>query len=81
MRESLERRIKNEQRQAIRHQLLDQLLARTPFELPAELVSREERGTISRLVVQLKREGMSDDDIRAREAQIRANAMRRPFGP
>ena len=38
VRESLERRIRNEQRQAIRHQLLDQLLSRTPFELPAELV-------------------------------------------
>ena len=37
-------------------------------------MSREERTTISRLVTQLKREGMSDDDIRAHEAQIRANA-------
>ena len=42
------------QRQAIRHQILDQLLARTPFELPSELVSREEKATISRLVAQLK---------------------------
>ncbi len=41
---------------------------------PSELVSREEKSTISRLVAQLKREGMSDDDIRAHEAQIRANA-------
>ncbi len=74
VRESLERRIKTEQRQAIRRQILDQLLSRTPFELPAELVSREEKSTISRLVAQLKQEGMSDNEIRASEAQIRANA-------
>jgi trigger factor len=74
VRETLERRIRTEQRQSVRRQLLDQLLRQTPFELPRDLVSREERTTISRLVSQLKREGMSDDDIRAHEAQIRANA-------
>jgi trigger factor len=74
VRETLERRIRTEQRQSIRRQLLDQILRQTPFELPRDLVSREERTTISRLVTQLKREGMSDDDIRAHEAQIRANA-------
>ena len=49
----------------MRRQILDQLLRQTPFELPADLVSREEKSTISRLVAQLKQEGMSDDDIRA----------------
>ena len=74
VRTTLERRLRTEQRQAMSRQLLDQLLHHTPFELPSELVSREEKSTISRLVTQLKREGMSDDDIRAHEAQIRANA-------
>jgi trigger factor len=74
VRETLERRIRTEQRQLIRRQLLDQLLRQTPFQLPSDLVSREERTTISRLVTQLKREGTSDDVIRAHEAQIRANA-------
>ena len=74
MRETLKRRIRTEQRQAMRRQILDQLLRQTPFELPTDLVSREEKGTISRLVAQLKREGMSDNEIRASEAQIRANA-------
>ena len=74
VRVTLERRIRTEQRQAMSSQLLGILLHQTPFELPADLVSREEKSTIRRLVVQLKREGMSDDDIRAHEAQIRANA-------
>ena len=72
--DSLERKIESEQRQAIRRQILDQLLRQRPFELPTDLVSREERTTIQRLVAQFKREGLSDQEIRANEAQIRANA-------
>ena len=37
-------------------------------------MTREERSTIQRLVAQLKRRGMTDKEIRASEAQIRANA-------
>jgi trigger factor len=74
VREALERRIKTEQRQAIRRQILDALLRATPFELPADLVSRERKSTIARLVAQLRQEGMTDNEIRASEAQIRANA-------
>jgi trigger factor len=74
VREALERRIKSQERDAIRRQILDNLLRQTPFELPADLVSREEKSTIARLVAQLRREGMTDKEIRASEAQIRANA-------
>jgi trigger factor len=74
IRESLERRIRTEQRNSIHRQVLDILLHQTPFQLPTELVNNEEKGTISKLVAQLKRDGMSDVEIRASEAQIRANA-------
>jgi len=57
-----------------RRQILDVLLREAPFDLPADLVSREEKSTITRLVAELKQEGMSDTQIRASEAQIRANA-------
>jgi trigger factor len=70
----LNRKIKSEQRQALRAQIIDQLLRQTPFDLPADLVSREERSTIQRLVAQLKQGGMTDKEIRASEASIRANA-------
>src|SRR5262249_26014442 len=52
----------------------DHLLARTPFDLPSDLVGREEANTIRRLVMELRQEGISDDEIRASEAAIRANA-------
>ena len=54
--------------------MLDALIAATPFDLPPDLVSRQEKSTISRLIMELRQEGFSDSDIRAREAEIRANA-------
>jgi trigger factor len=74
VRDALDRRVKGEQRQAIRRQIMDILLREAPFDLPSDLVLREEKSTINRLVAQLKQEGMSDTQIRASEAQIRANA-------
>jgi len=74
VRDALKRRAQSEQRQAIRRQIMDVLLREAPFDLPADLVLREEKSTINRLVAQLKQEGMSDTQIRASEAQIRANA-------
>jgi trigger factor len=72
--DALKRRIETQQRQALRRQILDQLLAQTPFELPADLVRREEASTIRRLVMELRKEGITDNEIRASEAAIRANA-------
>jgi trigger factor len=72
--EILERKLRSEQRQAMRQQLVEQMLRQTPFDLPADLVSREEKTTIERLVAQLKQEGMTENEIRARAAQIRTNA-------
>ncbi len=74
LREILERRLQAQQREAIRREILDKLLAETPFDLPADLVARQEKSTIRRLVMGLRQEGLSETDIRAREAQIRANA-------
>jgi trigger factor len=74
LREVLERRLAQRQRQSLREQILAQLLKDVPFELPANLVARQERSTVRRLVNELKQSGMSPSKIRAREAEIRANA-------
>lgn len=74
VRETLGRRVEAQQRQALRQQIVDQLLAQTPFDLPADMVAREEASTIQRLVMQLRRQGISDREIRASEASIHANA-------
>jgi trigger factor len=74
VRDAMDRRIATQQRAAVRRQVLDELIAATPFELPADLVSRQEKGTISRLAMELRQEGFSPEEIRARQAEIRANA-------
>jgi trigger factor len=72
--DALKRQNESQQKQAVRRQILDALITATPFELPADLVSRQEKSTTSRLIMEMRQEGFSDIDIRAREAEIRANA-------
>ena len=74
VREALKRQNESQQKETVRRQILDALISATPFELPADLVSRQEKSTTTRLAMQLRQEGFSDNDIRAREAEIRANA-------
>jgi trigger factor len=74
LREVLERRLQFQQRQAIRRTILDQLSQETPFDLPTDLVARQERGTLRRQVMEMRQAGLGDAAIRAREAEIRANA-------
>jgi len=74
VRAALNRRAKAEERRVIRRQIVDHLLRQAPFDLPTDLVAREEKNTTARLVDQLRREGMSDKEIKARAAEIRANA-------
>ncbi len=74
LREILERRVASQQRQAIRNDVLSSLIKETPFDLPADLVTRQEKTTLRRLLMDLKQEGLTESDIRAREAEIRANA-------
>jgi len=45
--------------------------------LSQDLVSRQEKSTVSRLIMELRQQGFTDSDIRAREAEIRANAHER----
>ena len=70
----LERRHEYQRRQAVRNELLGKLVNETPFDLPADLVSKQEKATLRRLALDLRQGGLSDTDIRAREAELRANA-------
>jgi trigger factor len=74
LREQLERQFAYRQREAIRRQIVDTLLARTTIELPEELVTRQERSTLQSRMLQLQQAGISPAQLRAREAELRANA-------
>jgi trigger factor len=74
LREILERRLRGQQRQAVRREVMDTLIQETSFDLPADLVGRQEKATVRRLVMEMQQEGLNPGEIRAREASIRANA-------
>ncbi len=74
LRELLERRLETQKRNAVRREIMDKLIDEVPFDLPGDLVKRQEKTTIQRLVNELRQGGLSDDQIRARQAEIRANA-------
>jgi trigger factor len=74
LRELLERRLVAQQREAVRRDVMSKLIDETPFDLPADLVTRQEKSTLRRLVLDLKQQGLGESQIRAREAEIRANA-------
>ena len=81
LRELLERRLATQQRQAIRKEVLDQFLAETPFDLPADLVARQERSTIRRMAMELRQGGLSDNEIlRPRGRDPRQLRTSRPCG-
>ncbi|MEW4566420.1 trigger factor [Tautonia sp. JC769] len=74
LRSVLERRGEFQARQAVRRQIVEQLIERCPFDLPTDLVKRQEVSTLRRLVSEMREAGYSDSELRAREAEIRANA-------
>lgn len=70
----LERRLAYQQREAQRRDILEQLVTQVPFDLPSDLVARQEKTTLRNQVAQMRQSGLSEAQIRAREAEIRANA-------
>lgn len=74
LRSVIERQVEFQARQAVRRQIVEQLIERCPFDLPNDLVRRQEASTLPRLVNEMREAGYSDSELRAREAEIRANA-------
>jgi len=77
----LERRLEFQKHEALRRDIVDQLLDKTPIDLPADLVSRQEQLTLRRRFHELKESGLDESAIRAREAQIRANVHESTLHP
>lgn len=75
LKEILQSRLESSQRQAVRNELMNQLIAAVPFELPRDLVNRQTRDTLRKRVMDLRDSGLSENQIRAREAELRANAF------
>lgn len=74
IKEVLQRQLNYQQQQAAREQVLEKLLAKVDLELPEPLLRRQASRELQRSLMELQSAGFSDEEIRAREAQLRQSA-------
>ncbi len=74
IKESLQRQLEYQQQQQARQQITRSLTEAAGWELPPELLKRQSERELGRMVLELRRSGFSDAEIRARENQLRQNS-------
>jgi trigger factor len=75
LKEVLQSRLESNQRQAVRNDLMNQLIAAVPFDLPRDLVNRQTRDTLRKRLMDLRESGLTDAQLRASESELRSNAF------
>lgn len=75
LRSELERQLEYHQQQRVRQQITKSLVASANWELPPELLKRQSRRELERAVLELRRSGFGEDQIRAHENELRQNSM------
>ena len=71
---NLERQLEYEQQQVVRQQITQSLTETATWELPPGLLKRQSARELERSVMELRRAGFSEAEIRARENQLRQNS-------
>jgi trigger factor len=71
----LERRLEYEQRQSARRQVLEHIAAASSWELPRDLLARQARKTLARRVMEMKADGISDEEIAARQRLLHQDIL------
>jgi trigger factor len=74
IRKNLERQLEYEQQRIARSQISSLLTKSANWELPPGLLQRQSARELERAVMELKRSGFSETEIRARENQLRQNS-------
>jgi trigger factor len=74
IRESLARQLSYQQQQRARQQVLSVLTEAANWELPPDLLQRQSARELQRSVLELRRSGFSDEQIRAHENELRQNS-------
>lgn len=75
VRSSLGERLNYEQRRSARQQVLESITGSADWELPEDLLRRQANSTLQRRVLEMRRVGYTDQEIRAQEAQLRQNSL------
>lgn len=74
VRSSLERQLQYRQQQRVREQITEALTESADWELPPELLKRQSHRELERAVLELRRSGFSEDEIRAHMNELRQDS-------
>ena len=74
VRANLDRQFEYRQRQEARRQITSALTANANWELPKELLRRQSRRELDRAVLEMRRNGLAENEIRMRENDLRQNS-------
>jgi trigger factor len=74
VRDSLRRQLEYDQRRRVRQQITAALTEAADWDLPRDLLQRQSRRELDRAVLELRRSGFSEREIRARENELRQNS-------
>lgn len=75
LRDSLERQIEFQQRQAVREQVLEQIGESANWDLPESIVRQQTENALRREILEMAQAGFTREQIVARENDIRRNAI------
>src|SRR6185295_12897308 len=75
LRKDLERQLSYHQQQRARQQITALLTAAANWELPPDLLRRQGQRELHRSVMEWRRSGFSDEQIRAHENELRQNTL------
>jgi len=75
IRETLERQITYQQRQATRQQVLEKITESADWDLPEELVLRQAENALRRETLEMQQAGFTPQQVQARENEMRQNAV------
>ncbi len=75
VRGELERQLDYHQQQRARQQITQSLVAAANWDLPPELLKRQSRRELERAVLELRRSGFGENEIRAHENELRQNSL------
>jgi trigger factor len=74
IRNQLKRQLEYHQQRRAREQVLAQLTVTANWDLPPDLLRRQSQRELQRAVLELRRSGFTDDQIRAHENELRQNS-------
>jgi trigger factor len=72
----LQRRLEYLQRQSARRQVMEQLAVNANWDLPRDLLVRQARKALARQVMEMRSNGISEDEIRGRQRLLEQDVLR-----